>query len=71
MEKIESAANRKIKLAASLARRKHRDREGLFVAEGVLMLIRAGALFDIREAVLEGGPGDFNIFRRLQILRFE
>lgn len=34
-EKIESAANKKIKLAASLKKRKNRRETGLFIAEGV------------------------------------
>lgn len=34
-EKIESAANKKIKLAASLTKRKNRRETGLFIAEGV------------------------------------
>ena len=34
-ERIESAANRKIKLAASLRTRKGREREGLFLVEGI------------------------------------
>lgn len=43
MEKIESAGNRKIKLAASLSQRKHREREGLFLAEGVRLCEMAAA----------------------------
>lgn len=35
LEHIESAANKKVKLAASLHQRKNRDKEGLFLAEGV------------------------------------
>lgn len=35
MEIIASIANKKIKLAASLKQKKHRDAEGLFLAEGV------------------------------------
>lgn len=34
-ERIDSLANKKIKLAASLHSRKHREKEGLFLAEGV------------------------------------
>lgn len=34
-EQIDSLANRKIKLAASLHSRKHREKEGLFLAEGI------------------------------------
>lgn len=34
-EKIESPANKKIKLVASLAKRKNRTAEGLFIAEGI------------------------------------
>lgn len=43
MEKIDSASNKKIKLAASLSRRKHREREGLFIAEGVRLCEMAAA----------------------------
>lgn len=35
MDYIESAANAKIKLAASLQNRRHREKEGLFLVEGV------------------------------------
>ncbi len=35
MEVIASSANKKIKLVASLKQKKHRDAEGLFVAEGI------------------------------------
>ena len=35
MEEISSASNQRIKLAASLAQRKHRERMGLFVSEGM------------------------------------
>jgi len=34
VERIESGANKKIKLVASLKQKKHRDKEGAFVAEG-------------------------------------
>lgn len=34
-ERIDSLTNKKIKLAASLTNRKHRTREGLFLAEGI------------------------------------
>ncbi len=34
-ERIDSASNRKIKLAASLRQKKYREKEGLFLAEGV------------------------------------
>ncbi len=34
-ERIDSPGNERVKLAASLRQRKHRDREGLFLAEGV------------------------------------
>jgi len=42
MEVIVSAANKKIKLAASLKQKKHRDQEGLFLAEGI-RLVEAAA----------------------------
>lgn len=42
-ERIESAANKKIKLAASLAQRKRRQKEGKFVAEGVRLVEMAAA----------------------------
>ncbi len=35
IERIDSATNKKIKLAASLHNRRHRDKEGLFVVEGI------------------------------------
>lgn len=35
LERIESETNKKIKLAASLRLKKYRDREGLFIAEGI------------------------------------
>ena len=35
MEVIASSANKKIKLVASLKQKKHRDAEGLFIAEGI------------------------------------
>ena len=43
MERIDSAANKKIKLAAGLRLKKHRDREGLFVAEGIRLVEMAAA----------------------------
>ncbi|MFA6850309.1 MAG: RNA methyltransferase substrate-binding domain-containing protein, partial [Selenomonadaceae bacterium] len=38
MERIESVANKKIKFVASLKQKKHRDKEGAFVAEGVRLV---------------------------------
>lgn len=35
LERIDSPANKKIKLAAALKQRKHREKHGLFVAEGL------------------------------------
>ncbi|MBE6074991.1 MAG: RNA methyltransferase [Selenomonas ruminantium] len=47
-ERIDSPANKKIKLAASLHSRKHREREGLFIAEGIrLGEMAAAAGWDI------------------------
>ena len=43
MERIESAANAKIKWAAALRMRKERDRRGEFVAEGVRLVEEAAA----------------------------
>ena len=40
---IESAANKKLKLVRELRQKKHRDREGLFLAEGVRLLEMAVA----------------------------
>ena len=52
MERIESASNAKIKLAASLHQRKERERRGAFVAEGVRLA---------ETAVLSGWPLSFCI----------
>lgn len=52
MERIESASNTKIKLAASLHQRKERERRGEFVAEGVRLA---------ETAVLSGWPLSFCI----------
>ena len=52
MERIESASNTKIKLAASLHQRKERERLGEFVAEGVRL---------VETAVLSGWPLSFCI----------
>lgn len=38
MERIDSPANKKVKLAASLHNRRHRDKEGLFIAEGIRLV---------------------------------
>lgn len=38
VERIDSPANKKVKLAASLHSRKHRDKEGLFIAEGIRLV---------------------------------
>lgn len=38
MEKIESMANKKIKLAAMLHRKQQRDKDGLFVVEGIRLV---------------------------------
>jgi TrmH family RNA methyltransferase len=35
MERIDSPANKKVKLAAALKQRKQREKSGLFVAEGI------------------------------------
>ena len=35
IERIDSPANKKIKLAAALKQRKQREKTGLFVAEGI------------------------------------
>ena len=43
MQKIESASNPKIKLAAGLAKRSQREKTGLFVAEGVRLAEMAAA----------------------------
>ncbi len=43
MERIESAENKKIKLAQSLTRRKKREAEGLFLAEGLRLAEMAAA----------------------------
>lgn len=50
--RIESADNKKAKLAASLHQRKHREREGLFLAEGVrLAEMAAESAWPIRFAL--------------------
>ena len=47
-ERIDSPANKKVKLAASLHSRKHREKEGLFIAEGIrLGEMAAAAGWDI------------------------
>ena len=43
MERIASLSNAKVKLAASLHSRKHREAEGLFVAEGIRLVEMAAA----------------------------
>ena len=50
MERIESASNAKIKLAASLHQRKERERRGEFVAEGVRLAETAARLREIHGA---------------------
>lgn len=51
-EKIESAANKKIKLAASLTKRKNRRETGLFIAEGVrLAEMAVAADYEIKFAL--------------------
>lgn len=42
-QRIDSPANKKVKLAASLHNRKHRDKEGLFIAEGIRLVEMAAA----------------------------
>ena len=42
-ERIDSLSNKKIKLAASLQSRRHRNKEGLFVAEGIRLVEMAAA----------------------------
>ncbi|SDG97041.1 RNA methyltransferase, TrmH family [Selenomonas sp. WCT3] len=42
-QRIDSAANKKVKLAASLHSRKHRDKEGLFIAEGIRLVEMAAS----------------------------
>lgn len=37
-ERIDSPANKKVKLAASLHTRRHREKEGLFIAEGIRLV---------------------------------
>ncbi len=46
MERIESAANAKVKLAASLTRRKYREETGLFAAEGMRLVEMAAQAAD-------------------------
>ena len=51
-ERIDSLTNKKIKLAASLTNRKHRIREGLFLAEGIrLAEMAAGSGWGLRYAL--------------------
>ncbi len=63
LERIESAANKKVKLAASLHQRKHREKDGLFLAEGIrLCEMVADSGWPIRfalvtEALLENERG--------------
>ena len=56
LRKIDSAANKKIKLVSSLKQRKYRDREGLFFVEGVrLSEMAADSGWEIPFGLYTGG----------------
>ena len=53
IERIDSPANKKVKLAAALKQRKQREKTGLFVAEGIrLCEMAAGADWQIEFGLL-------------------
>ena len=61
-QRIDSPANKKVKLAASLHNRKHRDKEGLFIAEGIRLVEMAAASdWNIRYGfyTLEAAEGEY------------
>lgn len=70
-ERIDSLSNRKIKLAASLHSRKHREKEGLFLAEGIRlaeMAVEAGweIVFGLSMEVLSGQARGSELMARLE-----
>ncbi|SFT87424.1 RNA methyltransferase, TrmH family [Selenomonas sp. GACV-9] len=70
-ERIDSPANKKIKLAASLHSRKHREKEGLFVAEGIRLVEMAaaagwGIAFALYTAELSAQPRGQQLLAQLE-----
>ncbi len=70
-ERIDSPANKKIKLAASLHSRKHREKEGLFIAEGIRLGEMAAAagwdiVFGLYTAELSGQPRGQELLAKLK-----
>ena len=70
-ERIDSPANKKIKLAASLHSRKHREKEGLFLAEGIRlaeMAVESGweTVFCLCTAALVSQPRGSRLLARME-----